>query len=136
MPEKMGFLPEIGAKSLSLLSVLALQDNSFPQISLPASKGHAGCVGSGFICLRLTYQNYTVANEVQQPAVTNTFKQAPLPAATPSLWTHSSSGQGCLLAWPIPAQVPPSSPTTRLPPVCPGSAPHAALAFDGLMIHV
>lgn len=131
MPEKMDFLPEIGANSLSLLSVLILQDNFLPQISLPASKGHTGCVGSGFICLRLSYQNYTAATGLR-PAVGNTLKQTPLPAAAPSLWAtclHSSCWQGCLLALPIPVQVPPGSPRCPASPHVPWLCPPHCLGF-------
>lgn len=133
MPEKMGFLPEISANSL-LLSVLTLQDNSLSRISLPVSKGHAGCVGSGFICLKLSYQNYTGATAVQ-PAVTNTLKQGLFPAAAHSFWTTAAAGRG--VSWPSPS-LPKSllaAPTTWLHPACPDSAPHTALAFDGLMTH-
>lgn len=130
IPEKINFLPEMGANSLSRFSALTLQDNSLPQISLPASEGHAGRVRSGFICLRLSYQNYTVAIEVQ-PAVTNTHKQAPLPAAALSLWTmclHSRSRQR--VSWPLHLRLGPSwQPPPPASPCAPWLCPPCCLGF-------
>jgi len=135
MPEKMGFLPEIGASSLSLLSVLTLQDNSLLPTSLLASKGHAACVRCGFKGLRLSYQIMLWLLKY------NLLLQ--IPSSKPhSLLLPCPSGAGVCAAAVgrgISSSLPRSllaAPATQLSPMGSGSAPHAVCAFDGLAIHI
>lgn len=104
-------------------------------ISLPASKGHTGCVRHGCTCARLSYQNYTVATEVHNLLLQTLSIKPHSLLLSLSLCDCIAVAGRCLLAFSFLVRSLPAGSATWLPPTCPGSALCAALAFSGSMIN-
>lgn len=120
------------ARTRCQLSVTAL-----PPYQPVSCKGHTGCVRRGFICLRLSYQSYTVVTDTHNLLLqTLSIKSHSLVLSFPSGPCVCTAVAGrCLLALSFLARSLPAGSATWLPPTCPGFALRTALAFSGLMIN-